>query len=551
MVLVLVFLFLSNLYAYQSSLTAEGNKLYWPNHSISIAIKNGTADLPNEDQIIKGSVDQFLTTTIKTPINISINSSSLNEIRFENPFIYGSAVVGITELTYNPSGAINKAVIRLNDDYNFKNTRPTSSANKEIFLADVVTHELGHFLGLSHSEVLDSSMFYTTFTGQNDLSPDDMSGLIHKYGTTNSSQVGIIKGYVKGGNQIGILGAHVQIIERNSGAVVGVITDEEGYFEARGLSLNKAYYIYTSPTKNPESLPGFLANIQSRFCPGPYTGSFFSACGRENEGYPQEIILSNTKPTVDIGIVTINCGLKVSEDYLEKKTNSTLSNVELISSDEATFSGRAFVGYFPKSSTGEVKDSFTLDLSGVNPGGKNLKINVLGYPFGGRVKFNLIILKKDGNVVRQENIPGTNISLEHPLNTSPINNNFNLEINAEKLTDSALSSTFPSYELFSSDTHMPYLILIELTPPVGESEDLISDNESCLDAPFAFRVDNAQIPSLEDSEEELVQNGTACGSIDGDGSGGNSGSNLLITCCGILFLQILFSLAKKAKIFLS
>jgi len=554
MLIVFVFLFLSNIYAYQTSVTADGNQLYWPHPNISIAIKNSTQDLEDASEIIGESINQFNVSKTKTPINITIQSNSPNEIRFENNFPFGSAVVGLTEITYNPTGVINNAVIRLNDkDYNFVSNSIVSNGN-HASLGDVVTHELGHFLGLSHSEVLNSTMFYTTFKNQYTLSLDDKSGLIHKYGTTDPSKIGVIKGYVKGGNQIGILGVHVQIIQRNSGDVVGVITQEDGYFEAKGLDLNKAYYIYTSPTKFPESLPMFLADLQSRFCPGSYTGSFFSVCGKESEGYPQEIILTDAQKTVNVGVVTINCGLKVSEAYLEKKIDPMLEDIELISNTENDFSGRAFVGYFPESllDTQETTESFKLNLTGISsPSSKTLKVNVLGYPFGSRLLFTSMKLKMVGGPEEKINNPGNNLALSLKLDSNHSLNNYTLEISAKKILEADLFNNFPSYELFSSETNMPYLILIELSSPSSNSISTISDNESCLDGPFTFKVDNAEIPSLEQSNEELMQNGSACGTIDNNGSGGNSGSNLLITCCGILFMQILFSLAKKAKIFLS
>jgi len=51
-------------------------------------------------------------------------------------------------------------------------------------LENVMTHELGHYLGLAHSTVLDATMFASAEAGETikrDLDPDDIEGLCTIY----------------------------------------------------------------------------------------------------------------------------------------------------------------------------------------------------------------------------------------------------------------------------------------------------------------------------------------------------------------------------------
>jgi predicted Zn-dependent protease len=240
-------------------MTPSGAELFWANPNVPVKISTNTTDLSAVQtvNIISDSMNQW---NQNSPAQILNSSSSTNKIEFVSDFPYGSAVLGLTELSYNSNGAIQKASILLNDDYTFK-ANPGLYGAGEVYLGDVVTHEIGHLFGLSHSEVLNSSMFYSSYSGQSSLSSDDKSGIRAKYG----QNYGTITGFVKGGSSIGVLGVHVQAISRKTGESIGAISDETGSFVVSGLDLNDTYYIYTSPIKNPNSLPGYFANVQNEF----------------------------------------------------------------------------------------------------------------------------------------------------------------------------------------------------------------------------------------------------------------------------------------------
>ena len=53
------------------------------------------------------------------------------------------------------------------------------------YLGDVLSHEMGHFLGLGHSEVFGSTMIFSVFKGQHTIHNDDIAGLDHLYSHLN------------------------------------------------------------------------------------------------------------------------------------------------------------------------------------------------------------------------------------------------------------------------------------------------------------------------------------------------------------------------------
>jgi len=91
--------------------------------------------------------------------------------------------IGLTTVTYEvATGKIVDADIELNT-FQFHFTLvddPSAQAD----LAGVVTHEIGHFLGLSHARVASATMFETALPNQLDmrtLEPDDVAGVCDIY----------------------------------------------------------------------------------------------------------------------------------------------------------------------------------------------------------------------------------------------------------------------------------------------------------------------------------------------------------------------------------
>ena len=169
-------------------------------------------------------------------------------------------------------------------DSNITFSTPSAlSANPKSYdLESVLTHELGHFLGFSHSAVWGAMMFpfapaLGTFAGvrptlqQPDapLSDDDRTGLRNLYSDPlDTSYIGSIQGRVLPANPLslpasapwvsGIFGAHVVAIDVATGSVVaGAIggwscqapgpAQFDGSYLISHLPVGKSYAVYAEP----------------------------------------------------------------------------------------------------------------------------------------------------------------------------------------------------------------------------------------------------------------------------------------------------------------
>lgn len=567
MQLILVFLFSSiTAFAYQSSLSATDNELHWASPVVPMAIENETADMASATSrsIISNSMNEW---NQSSSARVNTVSSSGNGIKFVSNFPYGSAVIGVTEISFNNSGSISKANIFLNDDYYFHSS-PGMYPAGQVYLGDVVTHELGHMFGLSHSEVLNSTMFYASFSGQSTVSPDDRAGIRSKY-----DEFGSIFGYVKGGNSIGVLGAHVQAISRNTGEAIGAISDETGYFKISGLDLNDTYYLYTSPVKNSESLPGYFANTQDNFCPGSYVGSMYSSCGREHDGKPSPIVLSEADPSIDVGTISISCGLRSDQNYDYQKLQTTFQPLTILDYANEHRTEKAFVGWFRKTSSTSwsAYDVFTIDLSGypVSGSAKYLKLSLNSFPFGSLLEYEMTV-KRNGGLVSSAarglsyssstETYNTDFSSYVSLSSTASQNIFEVNIRSRKLSTSYASQTFPAFQQFTSDQHMPYMVVASVyenttsgLQALADTQANWSDNESCLDAPFTYAVSKAKETSGSASstadQDQSVAGSAGCGTIEPPRNG--PGNSFPLMTAGFLLVLLASSLRKSRKNFLS
>lgn len=550
--------------AYQSSLTSGNKGLTWPSSSINLRIVPTNNDLSSTttSSIIQQSITEW---NSHTSTQIVPTNSAPSEISFKDDFsIYGTGVIGVTELTFTSGGSIQQAKVYLNDEnYDFKSA-PGLYSSGEIYLGDVVTHELGHLLGLSHSEVLEASMFYAAFPGQSTLSDDDKAGVKSKYG----SSFGTITGTVRGGDDVGILGVHVVAFSRLTGKAVGTISDQSGNFSLKGLTLNDSYYLYTGPLKNISALPGQFANVQTDFCPASYVGGFFDACGKENEGFPQAIKLSSAAPSVNVGDVTIHCSLKSNEDYNFEKTQTTFDPVTIFDYANEPRLEKAFVGNFlTKNSTAwSAFDHLVIDLtdySDVSFSQKYLRLNFISRQLGNLLEYEMSV-KRNGSTVGNYAISYSGVTQTYTtdmnayltLDSTPGNNFFEIFIRARKLSTVLALQTFPELEQFVTNKNLPYLLISGIetaSGPLFDTAPLLSDNSACLDAPFSYAVSNARTlsSSSEVSQKDLENpSPLSCGTT-GDPSSGDGGSGPAVMTLGFLLAILLASARKSAKNFLS
>lgn len=560
----LLILFSFNAFAYQSSLNSGGKALTWSNNTIPIIITTNTNDLSSAttQNIIQQSIAQW---NAETPVQIVPSPSGLSEISFKSDFsMYGPGVIGLTELTYTSGGAIQQAKVYLNDEnYTFRSS-PGLYSSGEVYLGDVVTHELGHLLGMSHSEVLDATMFYAAFPGQSTLNPDDKAGVRGKY----ASGYGSISGTVLGGDDVGILGVHVVAFSRTTGLAVGAISIANGTFTIKGLDLNDSYYIYTGPLKNLSALPGQFANVRKDFCPANFVGGFFDACGRENEGFPQSITLTSGTPSVNVGNITIHCSLKTNENYSFEKLQSTFDPVTIFDYAQERRPEKAFVGNFltRNSTSWSAYDKLNVDLtgySGVSGGQKYLRLNLVARQFGNLLEYEMQV-RKNGALIGTYNITfsgvtqtyRTDLEARIPLDNNASLNFYELSIRSKKLSTVTALQTFAELEQFTTNQYLPYLLMTSLetaTGPVIDTSSLLSDNSACLDAPFSYAVSNAKTlaSTNELGKKDADAAPLSCGTTGGSSPGGPGNNGTALLALGFFMAIILSSLRKTTKNFLS
>ncbi len=193
-----------------------------------------------------------------------------------------SNVLGLTQVWYDTaSGQILETDIVLNDR-NFRFTTSASdtsgyglggsmalSQSNKVFIENVITHELGHAFGLSHSGGLQSTMLFMESPEQAHLGCDEAAAVRAVYPASGSSAVGAISGTVVSEQGPPIFGAHVLAVSRRRGTVMAsALSAKDGAFTISGLEPG-AYFLLVEPFyAGSSTLPAYFSTSRSDVCPG-------------------------------------------------------------------------------------------------------------------------------------------------------------------------------------------------------------------------------------------------------------------------------------------
>ncbi len=187
-------------------------------------------------------------------------------------FPQSSGIVALTPISYDlGSGVILDADIVFNGrDY----TWSVTGAPNTFDVQDVITHEIGHFIGLDHSPSITGTMWpYVSFNQDlhRSLSLDDRSGAISIAPMGNQSTLtGIVR---RAGAPVP--GAIVHAIRVDDGRhIANALCDEDGVFQIRGLPATD-YHVYAAPLEggmNATNLTGNSA-VSTAFAPA-FLGGF-------------------------------------------------------------------------------------------------------------------------------------------------------------------------------------------------------------------------------------------------------------------------------------
>lgn len=579
-ILALVISCMSSAYAYVQNRTQSDGLVHWTN---SVTLLDIFVNPSNNQSILAADVTSQVAASIaqwnnKSRINIRQNSTSsfnqenLNEIYFSTDpsvFANGTGVVGVTQVYFkNNTGEMIEADILINDNFLF-----STDINDSNYLGNVITHEMGHFMGLGHSQVPGSSMFYALTRGQNKIAPDDKAGVYSIYPNGDATK-GSLTGKIMGGKSLAaVFGAHVQAVSLKTGLISGSnISDLDGSFVIDGLDRNDQYYIYTKPISI-IGLPTRYNNARFDFCNSSkkYRGSFYQSCGSSDEGFPQAVKLNSA--SVAVGNISIRCNLDVPVDYLQGK-DITPATFDMQANVDSGV-GNAFVGYFSSQDIASSNiDYFKLGYSGLSTanwssisasGNLYVEVKILNQSFYSPFKANVAV-KKSGVTTPvspsyiQESDGALNIDtiVRIPINRAlSSDNDFEISVTPEIMEypsfPSGLSLTkadyFPAGSYFEDSLYF-YLVTASIVrddgggtyTQVSYKNQILTDNSSCPDASNTYALTNYSANGSTAGTSKKKDDGIACGTVDMKGGPGNGPGGFFI---GLIFSLILCSLTSS------
>jgi hypothetical protein len=198
-----------------------------------------------------------------------------------------SNVLGMTQVWYNTnSGEILETDIVLNDkDFNFTNnptdtsgygsgTSRSGQGKSNVYIQNVITHELGHAFGLSHSGGLQSTMLFMESPEQAHLGCDELVAIHALYPFSDQSKRASISGQVVSESGKPVFGAHVLAISQRRGTVLATaMSDRDGNYLLSALEPG-TYYIMAEPFyAGSQALPAYYSEYNPIICPEENTFS--------------------------------------------------------------------------------------------------------------------------------------------------------------------------------------------------------------------------------------------------------------------------------------
>lgn len=591
-IFVLIFAF-QNVNAYVFSKTNSGANIKWQMSEKSITMYANpnplntfykTSTLSNDEvmSILNASVAQW---NSASPYKIQVFYSDQNiplgqdvSFRFsDDATMFGSGVVAVTQIGHNPySGEILSADILINESYSNGGTIFTdssfNSANSYAYLGDVITHELGHLLGLSHSEVIGSSMNYAIFKDQSTVSQDDIAGIRDLY--DSNALDGAIKGKVVAGeNAVAIFGTHVQLISTSTNEVVqGQLTDENGEFFFDNLNINDSYYVFISELKNLDDISNssqqYYQTIRNDFCSGgDFIASFYTKCGPRNAGQPQLFKLDSNQSYLDIGNISLRCKHNISQDYYIKKSDNESFSLSISANGNAFSHVGLFSDLDISNGLAGNGDKLQLDLSHLdNVGGQTYQLSVKSTGIGSAFDTVIKVKRTDASTYSSyysttNSSSGkleTDRTISLALSSSSSANIFDIEIYPIQISSSQGNEIFANVSKLQNVGNQ-YVLIGQIGDNLGSTFDAsisssnlpdtiyYEDNMACLEGNAQYTV-SAYTPlsSFQPDEDDQAQT-FSCATVDFDG--GNGGNGPLSLVFGILLFFTLSSLKKKSDFF--
>lgn len=185
----------------------SGKPLYWPGACISFSVNRDASPLRSLDwetteQLVSAGFNSWMAVDCGGGARPSIAMTSRSPVACDAteynqrqpnaniwayrdtawPYAGGDTTLALTTITFNTTnGEIFDADVEINSA---ENELTTGDTQVRTDMLSIVTHEAGHFLGLSHTNKTESTMFASYVagsTGLRSLSPDDAAGMCAVY----------------------------------------------------------------------------------------------------------------------------------------------------------------------------------------------------------------------------------------------------------------------------------------------------------------------------------------------------------------------------------
>ena len=572
MKITLLFLILTQAtWAYVFTRTASGAKLKWNIRTNTVplvmnASNNQGLNESSVQAIFEDSISQW---TDIDSIGITSSSGSISQLNnaqnrmyfSSDSSMFGTGVLAVTAINYDEvSGNIFNADILINDTGFFSSftLNASNSTNNNPYLGDVISHEVGHFLGMNHSEVVGSTMVYNVFKGQHTIEYDDLTGLEDLYGT-NSDYYSSLSGRVVGEDGVPVFGAHVQLML--DGKVYSAqFTDEDGNFDFK-VNRTEGLKIFVSPMKSGSNISEYFRNVRSNFCNGKsFQPAFFSTCDKRDTGVAQRISADPyiTGSRVNyLGDLTVRCSTPVDPEYLRTKFSSDLED-EFTAFDysESRKNHGGFTGYFSASQvalgSSSTPDLLNLDLSNYDVAGNGVQLRLRSYTtqLGSAMGINLGYKQESAGSFTTVSPSLDSIGKYNteqyvviPLSTTTADNVFKLKVTPFTFSSTDKSEIFGNSEVLSNANNIYYLEFEIYDPYVDNSIVQVfhdypyEDNAACLEGDVGT-TSKAYRTLASTQLENPEQQGFACGTVDFDShdDGSNGPFSLFVGLCLVLML---------------
>ncbi len=236
-------------------------------------------------------------------------------------------IVGHTQTWFNAkTGAMIETDVMLNDvHYQLTDDPNDTSSNhptlKRVHLNNVITHELGHVIGLSHSNSINASMLYLEFYEQFKLGCDDFAGAKHLY-PHYKSETGSLQGVIVNSSNQPAAGVVVTVFSSLRGVpIASVHTDQTGKFLFAALEPGPYTLMVDEYVGTSSSVPRILKPGETRICMNQHFPKNFVT---EGDSRTLKKFQIQQKLVTDIGQFQIRCdSISNSDEFFQKQPSDT------------------------------------------------------------------------------------------------------------------------------------------------------------------------------------------------------------------------------------